>query len=217
VRIRQNFVSCRAGRAGAGEAYTTNMQGTRLASNSWSQPLEREKKKSEPQGLLYILFAFFGFLAGRSFSKFGTPQDRSANDTAPQSEPTLIAQVRSGPKQTEYAKRRERHTPLWKKLVDSSAAIATVGLLIVNLFSLKATKKAADAAKESADLTRKQMEGVSAAVIELTKGVSVYPFRYILLCSLVSSPSWTARNAVCVSLWLAGVELQIVSVALLAE
>jgi hypothetical protein len=139
------------------------------------QPLEREKKKSEPhQGLLYILFAFFGFLAGRSFSKFGTPQDRSANDTAPQPEPTLNEQVAPTPRQAEYTERSKRHTPLWEKVAAITIAGGTVGLLVVNIFLFCATKKAADAAKESADLTRKQMESTGAAVIEITKGVAVY-------------------------------------------
>jgi len=66
--------------------------------------------------------------------------------------------------------------------IGSSIVLAVVGVIALYIYSgqltemrksTKAAQDAADAAKESVDLARKQMEDISAAVIEITKGVSV--------------------------------------------
>lgn len=84
--------------------------------------------------------------ASQSAPSRQNPEGICAGSTAePAPHPTDAAS------QKHYIGRRKRHTPLWKKLVESAVGLGTVGLLIVNLFLLPATKKAANAAKASAD------------------------------------------------------------------
>lgn len=85
------------------------------------------------------------------------------------------------PKVEEELAREFRIAEKWQ--IGTSIGLAVIGLLALIIYygqlremrkATEATKIAADAAKQSADLTRKQMESVGAAVIEMAKGISVY-------------------------------------------
>jgi len=77
-------------------------------------------------------------------SKFHSPNNDSDKPITPSEPPTekstLSAEAAPSPKQSDYSERRKRHTPLWKIVFEASIAIDTVGLLIVNLFPLCATR-----------------------------------------------------------------------------
>jgi len=101
------------------------------------------QKQDEPRGLLYILFAFFGFLVGRSFSKLRTPDNNAAYSIAPKSQPdeqnnrfdrlmTPVApKISPTPPDTENACKCCHHkTPLWKIVLDVGMLLATPGAFI---------------------------------------------------------------------------------------
>lgn len=60
-----------------------------------------------------------------------------------------------------------KKTPLWEK----AAVFIALGLLVVNFFQMRATDRAANAAKESAELTSRQMESQYAAIIHPHYGI----------------------------------------------
>jgi hypothetical protein len=60
-------------------------------------------------------------------------------------------------------------TSKWRSLWKSVLRYTTVGLLIINVLLWLSTKKAADAAKESADLTKHVHEGVDAAIVRILR------------------------------------------------
>ena len=119
-------------------------------------PTEQERER---RGLLYILLSGLALLSGWLLAK-SLSRDASDETIRPRVTPgdernrLLIAQGASTP-QHQHTERRKRDTPLWKSLVESAVAVGTIGLLIVNIFLLGATKESAKAAKDSIDLARK--------------------------------------------------------------
>lgn len=68
-----------------------------------------------------------------------------------QARPQLIMQAGHSTPEQHHAERREDDAPFRKKLYEWSVAIGTIGLLIVNVFLLVSTKRAARAAKSAAE------------------------------------------------------------------
>jgi len=100
------------------------------------------QKQNAPQGLLYTLFAFFGFLVGWSFSKLRTPKENCEQTIPPQDNTTkeshragiespIISNIPPTPSQHNDPNRGKNDTPRWKKIAEICIAISTVGLLIV--------------------------------------------------------------------------------------
>jgi hypothetical protein len=114
----------------------------------------------EPRGPLYILVAVFAIFSAWFLSKLRTPNKESSKPVTPrdysqeegdccQFEPSLVHQIAQTPKQNDYTQRRKPHTLLWEKLAAGAVAIGTIGLLIVNIFSLGASKRAAIDARKA--------------------------------------------------------------------
>jgi hypothetical protein len=84
------------------------------------------------------------------------PQDQAPIDLAP-GKASIVPQIGPTPIAAEPANEgSEDRTPKWKKRLEFSAAGIAIGLLLVNIFQLSATKNAADAAKRGADTARQK-------------------------------------------------------------
>lgn len=119
--------------------------------------MEPDRKTSSPGGISYTLLSALAFLSGLWLANLRAPDDGQSKSMSP------VDHVRQGQtaptrKQANYIERRKRHTSLWTTLRESLSVLATVGLLLANVFLLASTKKAANAAKESADIAKKQLE-----------------------------------------------------------
>ena len=78
------------------------------------------------------------------------PQDStSSKDDDTRSQPALIANVVPSKPNTESADGGKKRTPLWEKL----AVLVALGLLIVNIFQMRATQDAANTATSTYKLT----------------------------------------------------------------
>jgi hypothetical protein len=101
------------------------------------------QKQNEPRSLLYILFAFFGFFIGRSFSKLRSPENDAAYSRAPNSQPNeqnkrradnltpLAPKIPPTPPDTENACKCCHHkTPRWKVVLEVGMLLATAGAVI---------------------------------------------------------------------------------------
>jgi hypothetical protein len=135
-----------------------------------TEPSLQSQNSSARSGALRILAsAFSGLLVGFFLSKLKSPDDKGSEAISPQDyiheeqktrqpSPALIPQIAPPVKQEKYTERRKRHTPVWKKLVEGSVALGTIGLLVVNYFQLSATLDAAKAAKKSSETAARQLE-----------------------------------------------------------
>jgi hypothetical protein len=123
----------------------------------------------DPRDLLYILFSALAFLSGWSLAKFRAlntdvsktvpAQDGTREETYRRCvEPPAVSQVAPPQIQTYQTNKVEDDTPRRKKIVEWSIPAANIGLLIVNIFLLGATNKAASAAKDSVDLAGKNAQ-----------------------------------------------------------
>lgn len=142
----------------------------------WRWILEHEtktssqsQKPSEHRGLLYILVSAFAFLSGWFLSRRTPNQDASESihpeDTpgvegklAPR-KPATVSEDPPTPNDSPTPdKRTGDTTPSWKKCVEISAVFIALGLLAVNFFQMRATNRAADAAKLAAETATKDLE-----------------------------------------------------------
>jgi len=69
----------------------------------------------------------------------------------------VVSEIRPTPCQCNQSDRSKNDAPLWEKSAAIIIAAGTAGLLIVNIFLWCATKKSADAAKESSDIAKQTM------------------------------------------------------------
>jgi hypothetical protein len=76
------------------------------------------------------------------------PDEESVNR---QIHPTAISQVPSLPPQQNQPDRNTDNAPAWEKWAAISIAAGTIGLLVVNIFLMSSTKKAANAATSAAE------------------------------------------------------------------
>jgi hypothetical protein len=129
-------------------------------------------EKPEPRGLLFVLVSAIAFFCGWCSAKLRTPKQnvrealpsqdaRTAESTQRAVASSLVSQTPSILPQQNQSDGSKNGRPVWEK----AAAIGTLGLLVVNIFLWLSTKKAADAAKESADLQRTVVEGTQAATL----------------------------------------------------
>ena len=73
-----------------------------------------------------------------------TTKQKSAS---PPKEPAIISDIPISPSTNQDTKGSENGTPLWKKVLEYTAIFVALGLLVVNIFQMRATKKAAKAAE----------------------------------------------------------------------
>ena len=119
-------------------------------------------RTSESNGALYFVLSAFAFLCGWALAKLRVPNhDRSQNaaqvNTAPEDQPSTRRDAQQAPaplNQTYFIDRRKNGIPSWKKWTEIGAVAVAFGLLLVNILLLGATKKAADAAKNAAEISR---------------------------------------------------------------
>jgi hypothetical protein len=128
---------------------------TKLSSPSQESP--------EPGGFLYILLSAFAFFSGWLLCKSGSPQNRGES-VSPQNatkeqrnrrniEPAIVAQIAPTLVNQEYPNRRKEDTPRWKKWAEIAAVLIAFGLLVVNIFQMRATQKASETAANTLRLT----------------------------------------------------------------
>ena len=75
--------------------------------------------------------------------------DPDAEGKRPRKESSIVSNVPPSPSADSGTNNCKDRTPWWKKLLEWTAVLTGVGLLLVNIGLWKATKKAADAAKQS--------------------------------------------------------------------
>jgi hypothetical protein len=123
--------------------------------------LEPERESSSPSqsslwplALLGILFSWLAFSAskGNQCSKPIHPQDTADHKCgSSRAKVDVVSQVPPPPSERNDTNRSKDPTPRWKKIAEIAVAVSTLGLLIVNIFQSRATRDAADAAKNAAD------------------------------------------------------------------
>jgi hypothetical protein len=107
--------------------------------------------------LLGILFSAYAFSRSRIVAdqpskddaKPERPQWSSAQEGPALNQPTLISTLQAPTRVDES----NRETPSWKKILEIAAAVIGVGLLVVNIFQMIATQKAAETARDTFRLT----------------------------------------------------------------
>jgi hypothetical protein len=124
----------------------------------------------EPPGLLKILASVFsGVLFGLFLSKFDTPTENDRESVHPKNNPRsettlgssqipVTTQVPPTPSQHYQPDRRKDNTPPWKKKAEIAAVSIAGGLLLINIFVIIGSWRAANAAKEAADWTKRQTQ-----------------------------------------------------------
>jgi hypothetical protein len=135
----------------------------------------QHQNSDEPSGLLRTVVAVFsGVLFGVFLSKLRTPIKKSGKSEPPQEytgeersdrpfQPPIVTKIAPAPPQQNEANGTKDDTPPWKKIAERSIAVATVGLLVINIFVFCATKKAADAARDSANTAGESLHSVERA------------------------------------------------------
>jgi hypothetical protein len=114
-----------------------------------------------PITLLGALFAAFTFSRSAAYkynnpAKAIHPQQRTDREDNHKHNP-VCSYVPPTITKCEYAERGKEAAPNWKKFAEIIVAISTFGLLLVNVFLLPSTKKAADSAQKTADFTARTM------------------------------------------------------------
>lgn len=124
------------------------------------------KDSSESRGLLYLLLSAFAFLTGWSLAKLRAdineedsesvyPQNSSKETNRRPIESAIVSQVTPARTQTHRTDERKDYTPRWKKIAESVVALGTLGLLIVDIFLMCSTKKAADTGATQLELSQR--------------------------------------------------------------
>jgi hypothetical protein len=120
-----------------------------------------------------LLFAF-------SYLRLRTPRQATLQVEPPEGNPKIkcgngivkvetVAQIPPASAKNDGSNGWKDRTPVWKKIAEISVAIGTLGLLAVNIPLSCYTKKSADAAKESADLSKRTLEGMNAATFRINE------------------------------------------------
>jgi hypothetical protein len=142
-------------------------------------PSSPSQNSDEPPGLLKTLAAVFsGVLFGLFLSKLDEPPENRRQAIGPQDStanpqsgantlPVTVVQVVNSEPQKDQTNWSKDNAPFRKKVYEWGVAAGTIGLLVVNIFLMRYTREAANAAKESADLSRQIAEGQNAAFFNI--------------------------------------------------
>jgi hypothetical protein len=154
------------------------------------KPSSSSQNSSERQGLLYILLSAFAFFSGWSSAKLSAPNQDVGKTIPPQDstgeesncrqfQSAIVSEMRPSPPKDTGTDKRKDHTPLWKKLIEWGTLLVAIGLLVVNIYQMSATKKAANAAKDSVDIARKNAHFDQRAWLGITYGTYKYTVNQI--------------------------------------
>jgi hypothetical protein len=119
------------------------------------EPSSRAQSSLWPLSLLGILFSFLAIL---SWVKSKTnqagetvhPQDSTRHKgTSSPKQPLVVANIPPTPAQHTQPYRREEHTPGWKKLIEITAVVTGLGLLIVTVCQLRSAVKSTRTAQRA--------------------------------------------------------------------
>jgi hypothetical protein len=141
-----------------------------FSSSSQNSPASR--------GLLYVLLSAFAFFSGWSSAKLSAPGQDPSETIPPQDTPTpesrqgeigssVGSQIPPPLSLQNQSDMRKDNTPLWEKGAAITIAAGTIGLLVINIFLLRATKQSADAAKNANELTHQVLSGTQGAVFQM--------------------------------------------------
>lgn len=98
------------------------------------------------------------------------PQDSTTNENQNVSTNlSLITNATPTPPNSDNANGGKRNTPFWEKL----AVLIALGLLIVNIFQMRATQKSADAAKSSVEMEKRTAEKRDEAICRVDGDAAV--------------------------------------------
>jgi hypothetical protein len=143
--------------------------------------LEPEKESpSRPPISPWPLALLGTLLFSLSYIRLRTPRQATHQRESPQGNPKIkcgngifkveiVSQVPPAPAKDDDSNGWKDRTPRWKKIAEKSVALGTLGLLLVNIPLSYYTKKSADAAKESADLSKHTLEGMNAATFRINE------------------------------------------------
>lgn len=123
--------------------------------------------------LLGILISFVGALSfwtlkanppSQPVDPEDSPSDKNENSPA---DTAFITQVRPAPAQYDSDNRSHDHVPLLRNVIRYTTLLTGFGLLIVNIYQMRATQKAANAAIGANDLTRRLISDTQGAVFQI--------------------------------------------------
>lgn len=137
------------------------------------------QNQQEPSGLLHVLASVFsGVLFGMFLSRLRTSASKPSYDTRESIQPKNVSTQQEPPSTvvglSEFLPPKADHrcphsrtdnTPQWKKKTEIAAVVIASGLLVVNILVTIGTWKAANAAKEGVELTRRQVVESQEAII----------------------------------------------------
>lgn len=168
-----------------------------------TDPSSPSQNAPEPTSLLRILVAVFsGVLFGWFFSKFCDPNRESTQSVNPQDTPAketynvprvVAPNSPQTPSHEENPNGSADKTPTWKKWVEISIAVGTLGLLGINILLWRSTRKAADAANQSAKTARDALVSANRPWLG-TEGNETLILNGISNGALLGNFSFSAKN-----------------------